>query len=140
LLYRGLARAAFGCLSNIPFSLLSLLSLSLLSRAEWRTRLMRRTRLYFAVNHNRRYAGAEDEGLLDLLTRISHLCIVPSPTAERLAELEHRLQGDPASSDCQRWLTPEEFADGFGESSDDIAKITQWLKAQGFTVHQTARA
>ena len=32
-----------------------------------------------------------------------------------------------------RWLSPEEFGNRFGVASSDLAKITEWLKENGFT-------
>lgn len=43
-------------------------------------------------------------------------------------------QQDPTSPQYHKWLTPAEFGTRFGPSNDDMAKITGWLKAQGFTV------
>ena len=64
----------------------------------------------------------------------------PSPTQQ--AELERLLaaQQDPASADYHRWLTPEQFADRFGASPDDIQKITAWLESQNLNVTGVARA
>ena len=43
-------------------------------------------------------------------------------------------QQNPASPRYHQWLTPTQFAAQFGLSSADIAKVTAWLTAQGFTV------
>ncbi len=48
-------------------------------------------------------------------------------------------QRDPASPHFHQWLTPEQYADRFGVSAADMAKISDWLKSQGFTVTNTAR-
>ena len=48
-------------------------------------------------------------------------------------------QRNPSSPDYHRWLTPEQFAERFGVSSDDLAKIVSWLQAQGLQVHDVAR-
>jgi subtilase family serine protease len=39
-----------------------------------------------------------------------------------------------------RWLTPEEFADRFGISRNDIAAAADWLRSQGFAVGKVARS
>ncbi|SFS18539.1 Ig-like domain (group 3) [Granulicella pectinivorans] len=49
-------------------------------------------------------------------------------------------QQQPASANYHKWLTPEQFADQFGLSTSDIAKVTAWLSSQGFTVTGTARS
>lgn len=48
-------------------------------------------------------------------------------------------QRTPSSPNYHRWLTPEQFADRFGLSSDDIAKLVAWLQSQGLRVHDVAR-
>ena len=41
----------------------------------------------------------------------------------------------PSSPNYRRWLTPEQFADRFGLSTNDIGKLTAWLQGAGLTVH-----
>lgn len=48
-------------------------------------------------------------------------------------------QATPSSSDYQRWLTPEQFGDRFGLSTDDLAALVSWLKSEGMQVHDIAR-
>jgi subtilase family serine protease len=43
-------------------------------------------------------------------------------------------QQDPSSPNYHKWLTPDEYAQKFGPSADDISQVTQWLTSQGFTV------
>lgn len=45
-----------------------------------------------------------------------------------------RDQQDPHSPQYHQWLTPAQFGERFGPSDSDLAKITGWLKAQGFSV------
>jgi len=47
---------------------------------------------------------------------------------------------NPKSPGYHRWLTPEQFADRFGASQSDLAKITDWARSAGLTVTSTARA
>jgi hypothetical protein len=49
-------------------------------------------------------------------------------------------QQDPSSPNYHHWLTPEQYADRFGLSQNDINQVEAWLKAQGFEVTQTARS
>ena len=49
-------------------------------------------------------------------------------------------QQDPSSPDYHRWLTPEQYADRFGASSDDIAKISAWLEQHNLHVTAVGRA
>ena len=63
------------------------------------------------------------------------LLLRPDPGLDRfLADLQN-----PASPDYHRWLSPEQFADRFGLSQSDIAKITSWLASQGLSVTRVAR-
>ncbi|MCZ2148896.1 MAG: S8 family serine peptidase [Bryobacterales bacterium] len=63
-------------------------------------------------------------------------------TAGQQAALEQLLaqQREPSSPNYHRWLTPEQYADRFGVSAADIAKITSWLESQGFEVDMVARS
>jgi subtilase family serine protease len=56
-----------------------------------------------------------------------------------LTALLDQLQ-NPASPNFHKWLTPEQYADRFGLSQNDINQVAAWLEAQGFTVTQTARS
>ena len=60
------------------------------------------------------------------------------PGAE--ADLERLLaaQHDPSSPLFHHWLTPEEFGARFGLADDDIAAVTDWLRAQGFSIDEVA--
>ena len=60
---------------------------------------------------------------------------------EAKAALEHLLvdQQDPGSPRYHRWLTPEQFAAGYGPTAAEQAQVVDWLKAQGFSVEQVAR-
>src|SRR5437588_4667532 len=70
------------------------------------------------------------------------MSLVLKPSDSQQADLDRLLivQQDPTSSNYHRWLTPEEYADRFGVSADDLNKITAWLTAQNLTVTGTARA
>jgi len=48
-------------------------------------------------------------------------------------------QQDSASPNYHKWLTPEQFADRFGLSPNDVTQIVSWLQTQGFTVDEVAR-
>jgi len=59
---------------------------------------------------------------------------------EAKARLEQLLidQQDPASPSYHHWLTPDEFGARFGPSQDEIAKVSGWLRDQGFTIDEVA--
>src|SRR3984885_1258999 len=48
-------------------------------------------------------------------------------------------QQNPASADYHKWLTPEQYADRFGASENDVNRIAAWLRSQGLTVQRVAR-
>src|SRR6202034_262309 len=63
-----------------------------------------------------------------------------SQSASQKADLTQLLadQQNPASPNYHQWLTPEQYADRFGVSPDDLTKITSWLQNQGLTVASVA--
>src|ERR1022692_3707436 len=72
-------------------------------------------------------AKAENDlGPLDASVALPAITLVFQQTPAQQADLESLLaaQQDPGSADYHRWLTPEQYADRFGASPDDIAKIT----------------
>ncbi len=64
------------------------------------------------------------------------------PSAGQHAELLRLLdqQQNPASALYHAWLTPEEYADRFGLSSNDVAAVAAWLRGSGFTVSRISRS
>ena len=62
-------------------------------------------------------------------------------SASQKADLTQLLadQQNPNSPNYHQWLTPEQYADRFGLSPDDITKVTSWLQSQGLTVASVAR-
>jgi hypothetical protein len=81
-----------------------------------------------------------EQGLIDSSYRLS-ITMLFTPTALQQAALQKLLaeQQDPKSVNFHKWLTPEQYADRFGLNSNDIDKITAWLRSQGFKVVYTAR-
>jgi uncharacterized protein (TIGR03437 family) len=78
-----------------------------------------------------------DQGLAAPATQLNYVTLLlrPNPGLETfLAE-----QRAPSSPAYRRWLTPENFADRFGLSQNDIGKITAWLGSQGLRVNDVAR-
>src|SRR5579859_3518985 len=50
-----------------------------------------------------------------------------------------RDQQNPASRSYHRWLTPEQYADRFGMSQNDLTKVSAWLKSQEMNVSGASR-
>jgi subtilase family serine protease len=83
-----------------------------------------------------------DRGPVEPSMELGYITLQVSPSPSQQAALDKLLaeQQDPASPNYHNWLTPEQFADRFGMSRGDTAKITHWLRSQGFTIVQVARA
>jgi subtilase family serine protease len=65
-----------------------------------------------------------------------HLILKRSPAQETALRQLIQEQNSPGSANYHKWLTPAQFADQFGPSSQDIATVENWLSDQGFTVNK----
>ncbi len=85
--------------------------------------------------------AANDIGAMDPGTTLPAMTLVLRQTAAQQADLDNLLaaQQDPASPEYHHWLTPEQYADRFGASADDIAKITAWLAQHNLQVTAVGR-
>ncbi len=83
-----------------------------------------------------------DQGRVDPNLQLPYITLLTVPTPAQHKALNELLanQQKPHSASYHKWLTPEEYADQFGLSQNDIGKLTAWLKSQGFSVVRTARA
>jgi uncharacterized protein (TIGR03437 family) len=63
------------------------------------------------------------------------------PSSAQQAQLDALLadQQDRSKAAFHRWLSPEQFADRFGLSPADAAKVTAWLRSRGLSVNYVAR-
>ncbi len=79
-----------------------------------------------------------DAGLVNAGTRMDRMLLLLRPSAAQQAELDALLdaQQNPASPLFHRWLTPTEYGARFGAGAKDLAQITAWLQAHGFTVDE----
>ena len=84
---------------------------------------------------------AMDQGRMDGATRLEGVSLIFKRTAEQDAAAERFLEDlqNPSSPSYHKWLTPEQYADRFGISASDLAKVTAWLQSQDFTVNRAAR-
>jgi len=82
-----------------------------------------------------------DLGRVDSAMRMDTMTLVMTQTAAQKQALKQLLaqQQDPKSSNYHKWLTPEQFADRFGLSQNDIQQLASWLTSQGFTEVHPAR-
>src|SRR6266550_4836912 len=83
-----------------------------------------------------------DSGPVENSFQIPGITLLLKPSANQQSDLQQLLkqQQDPSSPNYHQWLAPEQYADRFGVSSSDVAKITDWLQSQGFVVSNTARS
>jgi uncharacterized protein (TIGR03437 family) len=83
-----------------------------------------------------------DQGAVDPALVLPRVTVVLKPSPGQQAALDQLLaeQQDSSSPNYHKWLTPEQFADRFGASQDDIDKIAAWLQGQLLTVTSVARA
>src|SRR5689334_13609827 len=91
--------------------------------------------------HPRAVAG-NDQGPVVPGLVLPRITLVFKPSANQQADLDRLLaeQQDPSSANYHHWLTPEEYADRFGLSADDLNKVASWLQDQGFAVAPLARS
>ncbi len=67
------------------------------------------------------------------------LMLQPSPAQQSALEGLLANQQTPSSPDYRKWLTPEQYADRFGLTRNDIARIVGWLESAGLKVNDVAR-
>jgi subtilase family serine protease len=82
-----------------------------------------------------------DQGAVDPAMQLDYVTMIMQPSVSQRAALEQTLrqQQDPTSPKYHKWLTPEQYAERFGLSANDVQKITAWLRSQGFEVVHVAR-
>jgi uncharacterized protein (TIGR03437 family) len=93
-------------------------------------------------NINPQATPASDLGPVDPAMKLNYVRLMLKPSAAQQAALNQLLhdQQTPGSPNFRKWLTPEQFADRFGVSQADIAKITEWMRSQGFDIITVARS
>ncbi|MGB6384602.1 MAG: protease pro-enzyme activation domain-containing protein [Terriglobales bacterium] len=84
----------------------------------------------------RRAQPQYDQGIIDPSRQFGYVTLVISPSASQQQALQQLLaqQQDPKSAKYHKWLTPQQYADRFGLSQNDLNKITAWLQSQGFQI------
>jgi subtilase family serine protease len=82
-----------------------------------------------------------DQGPVDASLKLSYMTLHTVPSASQQKAINRLLdqQQDRRSPLYHKWLTPEQYADRFGLSSNDTKKITAWLQSQGFSINNVAR-
>jgi biotin operon repressor len=77
-----------------------------------------------------------DQGPVDPSLKLSHITMLMAPSPAQQTALDQLLaqQQDRGSANYHKWLSPQQFADQFGLSQNDLDKVTVWLKSQGFQI------
>jgi len=132
-----------GVPSRVALPLLLLVSTSLRAQQDRITAAVDPTRVV-PLHGNLRPAMllGNDSGRVDGNFPLPAMTLFLNSSSRQQAEL-HRLldeQQNPRSPQYHRWLTPEQFADRFGVSQNDIAAMVGWLQAQGFTTGKVAHS
>jgi hypothetical protein len=67
---------------------------------------------------------------------LSYITLLMAPSASQQKALDRLLaqQQDPKSSNYHKWLTPQQYADRFGLSQNDLGRVITWLASQGFQI------
>src|ERR1700693_1163368 len=73
-----------------------------------------------------------DRGPVEGSFQIPGITLLLKSSASQQSDLQQLLgqQQDPSSPSYHQWLTPEQYADRYGVSSSDVAKISAWLQSQ----------
>jgi hypothetical protein len=77
-----------------------------------------------------------DLGPADPSQQFGYITLLMAPSASQQKALDRLLaqQQDPKSPNYHKWLTPQQYADRFGLSQNDLAKVITWLASQGFQI------
>jgi subtilase family serine protease len=83
-----------------------------------------------------------DQGRVDPGMHLGTITLMTAPTAAQESAIKLLLaqQQDRKTPNYHKWLTPEQYADRFGLSQNDMQQMVAWLASQGFTMIQPARA
>jgi subtilase family serine protease len=82
-----------------------------------------------------------DQGQVEASFQLKEVTLLtlPTPSQQKALRLLVAEQQDPKSPNFHKWLTPEQYADRFGLSQNDVQKISSWLQSQGLRVARVAR-
>lgn len=81
-------------------------------------------------------------GRVDGNFRINGISLVFGLSSAQQIDLQTLLreQQDRSSQNYHKWLTPAQYADRFGMSGTDLAKVTSWLQSEGFEIESVSRS
>ncbi len=101
------------------------------------TQAIDESKLVTLAGHVHPQARAEfDQGTVADSVRIDHLIVElkRSPEQDAAAALLVDQLHNQNSEQFHQWLTPEDFGRHFGPADSDLAQVTNWLRAKGFTI------
>jgi subtilase family serine protease len=92
-------------------------------------------------NVHRKAVQQFDQGPVDPAMRLGTITLMTLPTAAQVQALKQLLaqQQDRKSANYHKWITPEQYADRFGLSQNDMQQMASWLRSKGFSGVSTAR-
>jgi subtilase family serine protease len=123
--------------STIILSLLILSTLSFAAAPDRITGAVDSSRMVpLAKSLHPRAQRQYDRGSVDPSKQLGYITLLMAPSASQQRALNQLLtqQQDRKSSNYHKWLTPQQYADRFGLSQNDLNKVTAWLTSQGFQI------
>ncbi len=89
-----------------------------------------------------RARAALDQGPVAASFPLPLITMYLTPSSSQQASLRQLLadQQNSSSANFHKWLSPEQYADQFGSSQNDINRITAWLQSQGLQLEHVARS
>ncbi len=89
-----------------------------------------------ARSHHIKAQPQYDLGVADPAVELNYITLLMAPSPGQQKDLDQLLaqQQDRSSPLYHQWLTPQQFADRFGLSENDLNKVTAWLKSEGFQI------
>ena len=91
---------------------------------------------------HREVATAQDLGVRDSSAAMERIHLVLQRPRERQAAFDAEVEAlhQPGNPSYHQWLTPEAIGAEFGPSAADIAALTGFLTAEGFTVNRVGKS
>ena len=98
-------------------------------------------RMVIPGSTNARIRSAQDLGPVDSNLPMRRMLLVLKQSDAQQKALRALLdsQQDKRSPNYHKWLTPEKFSAQFGAASQDLVRVTEWLRGQGFSEVKVAR-
>jgi uncharacterized protein (TIGR03437 family) len=83
----------------------------------------------------------DDQGRVAPSLQMSYVTLMLAQSESQHADLQQLLkdQQTPGSANYHHWLTPEQYAERFGVTTDDLNQIVTWLQGQGLSIAAVAR-